>query len=137
MDDDLEAFLGRGGTGVLALARDDTPYATPVSYGYDPETREFTFRLGLSRDSEKRRFLELDGPLDARFVIYGQRDGEWQSVIARGDLLEVAVDDVTPELVETLRTSDPPLQEIWDDTGDVEFHLYRLEADSITGRRTH
>lgn len=134
-DDELASFLGRGGTGVLALARDDSPYATPVSYGFDSTERAFTLRLGLSEDSEKRRFLDRDASPEARLVVYGSDDDVWTSVVATGTLQPVDAEDLTPAIAETLRGSDPPLLGAWEDPDDVEFRLYRLAVETLTGRR--
>lgn len=134
-DDELASFLGRGGTGVLALAREDTPYATPVSYGFDATARAFTLRLGLSEDSEKRRFLDRDAPPEARLVVYGSDDDVWTSVVATGTLQPVDAEDLTPAIAETLRGSDPPLLGAWEQPDDVEFRLYRLDVETLTGRR--
>lgn len=136
MNDDLAAFLGRGGTGVLALARDDTPYAVPVSYGHNPAEGTFTLRLGVTPDSEKTRFLDRADAPEARLVVYGRDDDRWTSVVATGRLHEVSADDLTPAVAETLRGSDPPLLDVWPNPGAVEFRLYRLDPDDVSVRRT-
>lgn len=130
----IESLLGRGGTGVLALARDDAPYAIPVSYGFDPAAGRFYVRLGTTEHGEKRAFL--DGPRQARLVVYADVDGEWQSVVATGDLAVVDEADVDRAMVQTLRQAALPLSGMFDPTaGSVTFEMYALDARTLTGRR--
>jgi len=51
-DAEVDALLSRHETGVLALARDETPYAIPISYGFDKESRTAFLRLVSTPDSE-------------------------------------------------------------------------------------
>ncbi|MFW5974044.1 MAG: pyridoxamine 5'-phosphate oxidase family protein, partial [Natrialbaceae archaeon] len=53
---EIDDFLSDNETGVLSLARDNEPYAIPISYGYDAETTAFYMRLVSTPDSEKREF---------------------------------------------------------------------------------
>lgn len=131
----VDAFLEPGGTGVLALARDDQPYAIPVSYGYDPGERVFFLRLGFTDGDEKREFLGTRNA--ARLVVTEETGGSWTSVIAEGTLREVLGDEVTPRLADRLRRAAQPLLGMWDEPpGDVEFHLYVLDPDTVSGRST-
>jgi hypothetical protein len=135
MDDDaLVDFLGTGGTGVLALADDSDPYAVPVSYGFDPDRRRFFLRLGFGPDSEKVRYV-TDGAT-ARLVVYDRTGDEWRSVVAEGRLVEVADEDIDLSMVRALRTAALPVHAAFDaPEDDVEFRMYALDADSVTGRR--
>lgn len=131
----VDAFLGRGGTGVLSLARDDVPYATPVSYGYAPEGRQFYLRLGFGSASEKREFVEASR--EARLVTYRRDEGGWTSVVATGTLTPVDPDAMTVEVANVLREAEPPLVDVWEeDPDDVQFQVYRLDPDELTGRTT-
>jgi hypothetical protein len=132
--DDIEAFLGTGGTCVLALAAGGTPYAVPVSYGYDPDRGAFFLRLGDAGDSEKRRFFDEAAP--ARLVVYETGGGTTASVIAEGPLEAVDASDLTPDLVAVLSQGAFPHFELWDEPKtDVEFTIARLEPTELTGRR--
>jgi len=71
-DAEVDALLSRHETGVLALARDETPYAIPISYGFDKESRTAFLRLVSTPDSEKREFLASDP--QARIVVYEEGD---------------------------------------------------------------
>lgn len=131
----IDAFLGRGGTGVLSLARGDEPYATPVSYGYAPEARQFYLRLGFGPGSEKRVFVESTG--GARLVAYRRDEEGWTSVVASGSLSAIDPDALSVEIANVLQDAEPPLVGVWeDDPDDVEFRLYRLAPDQLTGRTT-
>ena len=133
--DEVDAFLGRGGTAVLALARESEPYATPVSYGYDAGSRAFYLRLGFGEGSEKRDYV--DASAGARLVAYGPTDGGWASVVAEGTLSPVADDELTVETARVLREGEAPLLDIWgEELADAEFRIYRLDAESVTGRTT-
>lgn len=129
----VDAFLGTGGTGVLALASGDDPYAVPVSYGYDADARRFVFRLGFADGSEKRAFVS-DGSR-ARFVVYGREGGRWRSVVATGTLRAVDEGAVDAAVVRGLREAALPLRGIFDAPEDeIEFALYALEVDDLSGR---
>ena len=133
--EEIDAFLGRGGTAVLSLARGDEPYSTPVSYGYVADSRRFFLRLGVGPEGGKGPFVESDGA--ARLVAYRRVDGGWTSVIASGRLRRVDPDDLTAETARALRDAELPLLAIWgDDLEDVEFRVFRLDPDELTGRTT-
>lgn len=133
-DSEVRDFVGRGGTGVLSLARDDVPYSTPVSYGFDPEAGAFLLRLGFTAGSEKRAFV--DASAEARLVVYGRVGDEWRSVVAVGELTRVDDDAMTPEIADVLRRADVPLLDAWDEpANEIAFELHRLEASRLTGRR--
>jgi nitroimidazol reductase NimA-like FMN-containing flavoprotein (pyridoxamine 5'-phosphate oxidase superfamily) len=133
--EEVDAFLARGGTGVLSLARGDEPYATPVSYGYDRDSRQFFLRLGFGESSEKREFVESTG--GARLVAYGPVGEGWTSVVAAGRLVPVDDEALTVETASALREAELPLLSIWgEELDDVEFRIYRLDVEELTGRTT-
>ncbi|WP_066412484.1 pyridoxamine 5'-phosphate oxidase family protein [Halorubrum aethiopicum] len=130
---EIDAFLARHETGVLSLARDDTPYAIPISYGYDENSREAFLRLVSTVDSEKREFLGSDP--DARIVVYEEDDGSYTSVVAVGTLERVDPATLTPETIAQYGETRRPLFEIWaDGKPDLDIQLYRLAPDRLTGR---
>jgi hypothetical protein len=137
MDDrEIDRFLGDGGVGVLSLARDDDAYALPVSYGYDDGERAVYLRLAFAPDSEKRSYVDAGG----RVALVVQREGPtgWQSVVARGRLhsageTEAALDS---SVAAAIRRVNIPFVAVYDRPArDLEFSLYRLEPDTMTGRR--
>jgi len=133
-DAETDALLGRHETGVLALARDDTPYAVPISYGYDASGRRFCMRLVSTPNGEKGRFL-TDSPR-VRFVVYEEAGAVYRSAVANGRLELVPRSDLTPEHVERYGTAKRPLFEMWDEAREnLDIRLYELDPDELSGRR--
>ncbi|WP_253736445.1 pyridoxamine 5'-phosphate oxidase family protein [Halohasta salina] len=132
--DEIESLLGTGGVGVISFADDDEPYSIPISYGYDSGTREFYVRFGFAPDSDKRRFVD-DGSVASLVVMAEAIDG-WQSVVVRGSLREVTEMAIDSHAAESVRKINIPFVTIYDRrASELEFELYRLEPDTITGRR--
>ncbi|CCQ37908.1 FMN-binding domain protein [Natronomonas moolapensis 8.8.11] len=130
--DETDAFLGAHGTGVLSLARDDDPYAIPISYGYDPSERCFYVRSVSTPDSDKRRFL--DGEPKARLVVYEAGD-VYRSVVAAGPLVRIDPESLTAADVERYGSARRPLFETWSEpTAELDIELYRLDAATVNGR---
>ncbi|EMA61370.1 pyridoxamine 5'-phosphate oxidase family protein [Halorubrum lipolyticum] len=136
-DAEVDALLSRHETGVLSLARDETPYAIPISYGFDEESRNAFLRLVSTPDSEKREFLASDP--QARIVVYeeggeGDRE-EYASVVGVGTLYRVDLDELTPETIAQYGETQRPLFEIWaDGKAELDIELYRFEPERLTGR---
>lgn len=131
---ETDALLGQHETGVLALAREDDPYAIPISYGYDADERVFYLRLVTTPDSEKARFL--DATAAVRLVVYDENGHTYRSAVAIGDLEEIPRDELTVEHVEQYGDSKRPLFEIWGESRpDLNIGLYVLRATEISGRR--
>lgn len=132
--DERDAFLGTGGTGVISFAGsgDEPPHSLPVSYGYDSKETTFYFRLSAASDSEKG---DLAGR-NVSFVIYGQDDGSWQSVIVQGKLEETTEASVATESLQGLQRVHIPLVDIFGrPVKDVPFQFYRLVPDEMTSRK--
>lgn len=131
-DDERDAFLGSGGTGVLSFSTDgEAPHSVPVSYGYDATDAAFYFRLAVGPDREKTSFL--DRPVS--FVTYGDED-DWKSVVATGRLEETDDDAIATETLAGLDRVEIPLVDIFGDRpADTAFGFYRLAPDSLTARR--
>ncbi|WP_255198727.1 pyridoxamine 5'-phosphate oxidase family protein [Halorarius litoreus] len=130
----VDALLGDHETGVLSLARDDSPYAIPISYGYDASNDRFYLRLVSTPESKKRAFL--DSTPAAKLVVY-EEDGEtYRSVIATGHLEHVPHDELTVEHIEQYGAAKRPLFEVWaEPKPDLDIALYQLDAEELTGRR--
>lgn len=134
---DVDEFLAERETGVLSLAREEEPYAIPISYGYDSETRTFYMRLVSTPESQKREFLASDP--DARLVVYDKTENEerYWSVVASGNLEEIDPDDLSVEQIEQYGRARQPLFEIWgQNKADLDIQLYRFRPDELTGRQT-
>jgi len=133
-EEGVDEVLGAHQTGVLALARGDDPYAIPVSYGYDATERRVYLRLVSTPDSEKRRFLTSSPK--ARFVVYGERDGTYRSVVVEGCLETVPREELTVERIEQYGTAERPLFEMWGETRhDLDVELYEFDPETLSGRR--
>ncbi|MBX0321647.1 pyridoxamine 5'-phosphate oxidase family protein [Halomicroarcula sp. F13] len=133
--DERDAFLGVGGTGVLAFgeADDASPHAVPVSYGYDPGETTFYFRLAQETDSRKGR---LEGRA-VTFVTYDGDDGDFRSVVATGRLEPVRIEDVADRSLAGLQNVDVPAVDVFErPLSRVSFELRRLVPDELTTRRT-
>jgi nitroimidazol reductase NimA-like FMN-containing flavoprotein (pyridoxamine 5'-phosphate oxidase superfamily) len=132
--DERDAFLGIGGTGVISFSgsEDEPPHSVPVSYGYDRSETNFYFRLAVGSDSDKG---EIAGD-PVTFVIYGQQDGGWRSVIIKGHLAETTEASVATESLEGLQQVHIPLVDIFGrPIKDVPFEFYRLSPYEITCRK--
>jgi nitroimidazol reductase NimA-like FMN-containing flavoprotein (pyridoxamine 5'-phosphate oxidase superfamily) len=132
--DERDSFLGTGGTGVISFPNSDDgpPHSVPVSYGYDQSEGVFYFRLAVGSDSDKR---DAAGS-SVTFVVYGQQEETWRSVVARGRLEETSEASVATESLEGLQRVHIPLVDIFGrPTKDVPFEFYRLAPDEVTARK--
>ena len=131
---DVDAFLRGHETGVLSLARGASPYAIPISYGYDADARQLYMRLVSTPESEKREFLSSDP--DARIVVYDQDDDVYRSVVLKGELEQIDPNDLTVETIEQYGETRRPLFEIWaQGKADLDIELYRFVPEMISGRK--
>ncbi|KZN25262.1 pyridoxamine 5-phosphate oxidase [Haladaptatus sp. R4] len=132
--EETDTILGDHETGVLSLARENDPYAIPISYGYDVENRRFYLRLVSTPQSEKRRFL-ASAP-QARLVVYDENGNLYRSVVATGTLREISRDELTVEHIEQYGEAKRPLFEIWGESKqNLDIQLYQLTPDELSGRR--
>ena len=126
--------LGTGGTGVMSFAEtgQQPPHSLPVSYGYDPAATTFYFRLAVGPDSEKGELSERA----SSFVVYGQTDDEWWSVVAKGQLEETTKESIATETLQGFENVHIPLVDIFGrPSQDVPFEFYRLAPDELTTRK--
>ncbi|MGA9399790.1 pyridoxamine 5'-phosphate oxidase family protein [Haladaptatus sp.] len=129
-----DTILGDHETGVLSLARENDPYAIPISYGYNVENRRFYLRLVSTPQSEKRRFL-ASAP-QARLVVYDENGDLYRSVVATGTLREISQDELTVEHIEQYGEAKRPLFEIWGESKqNLDIQLYQLTPDDLSGRQ--
>lgn len=132
--DERDGFLGTGGTGVISFSSsdDEPPHAVPISYGYDRSESTFYFRLAVGADSDKGDLADRS----VSFVIYGQRDQNWRSVVAKGDLEETTEASIATESLEGLEQVHIPLVDIFGrPVKDIQFEFYRLIPDEMTSRK--
>lgn len=113
----------------LSSDGDDPPHAVPVSYGYQPADEAFYFRLAVSDEK---------GPLadrPATFVVHGDTDDGWHSVVAAGRLERTTDADTPTSALAGMRGVEIPLVDVFGrSTATVAFEFYRLVPESFTGR---
>ncbi|WP_204960024.1 pyridoxamine 5'-phosphate oxidase family protein [Salinigranum salinum] len=131
---EIDGFLGNEGTGTLAFAQEDESYAIPISYGFDATDGTFYFRLAFHPDSEKRAFLGPDSTVS--FVVSEETDEGWRSVVARGHLRETGEAAIDSSVVEAIRRVNIPFFTVFDRPArDLDFQLFRLRPDELTGHK--
>lgn len=113
---------------MLTLARNNDPYAIPISFGYDTNEKQFYIRLVKTTDSQKHDFLHSTP--SCRLVIYENEEPYFTSIIAHGELTEIAPSELTVEHIEQYGDAKRPLFEIWNDE-----ELYMLAPSEISRRR--
>ncbi|MGM0717618.1 MAG: pyridoxamine 5'-phosphate oxidase family protein [Halobacteriota archaeon] len=131
--DERDARLSTGGTGVLSFCEsdDDPPHSLPVSYGYDAAKPAFYFRLAVDSDSAKAAISDHD----VTFVVHGQTDEEWWSVVAKGRLEDTMKESIATETLQGFEHVHIPFVDIFGHPPkDVPFEFYRLVPDDLTGR---
>lgn len=133
--DEVDGFLGRGGTGVLSFDTpgDRPPYSLPVSYGYDAEAGAFHFRLSFGPESGKP---DLDDEPAISLVVYRETEDGWRSAVATGSLEPVDEVDVASGVLEELRRVRIPMVDAFDtDPRSLTFEFVRLDPERLTGRK--
>ncbi|WP_255190954.1 pyridoxamine 5'-phosphate oxidase family protein [Natronobeatus ordinarius] len=131
--DELDDFLGDGGTGILSFSTpgDEPPITVPVSYGYFADAERFYFRLAITDESEKASVV--DRPVS--FVTFEETDEGWKSVVATGSLEEVDELPYESAVVQGLWAVQMPRVDIFERPRDeVPFVDFCLDPDNLTGR---
>lgn len=89
-EDEIDAFLGERGAGVLALADGGDAYAVPISYGYADGRLYFAF---FRFADEPRKEAYAGSTRTACLAVYEAESAtRWQSVLARGPIEPVPPD---------------------------------------------
>ncbi|RQG95498.1 pyridoxamine 5'-phosphate oxidase family protein [Natrarchaeobius chitinivorans] len=133
--DERDDFLETGGTGVLSFATgpDEPPASLPISYGYYAADEAFYFRLSFPPGTAKDALIENQ----VSFVTHDETADGWRSVVATGTLEELA--DAHPEsvAVQGMWAVRIPTVDVFDRPRDeIEFHDFRLDPDTLTGRKS-
>ena len=133
---EIDTFLGQAETGVISFAREGEPYAIPISYGYDTDSRTFYLRLVSAPESRKREFLS--GTPQTTLVVYeGPEESAYRSVVATGHLRSIDPDDLSPDQIAQYGEAKRPLFEMWGmPKADLDIRLYELRPETLNGRRT-
>ncbi|WP_440991810.1 pyridoxamine 5'-phosphate oxidase family protein [Haloarchaeobius baliensis] len=137
-DEEIAERLQAEGTGVLSLADDDDAYGIPLAHYYDGE--DLYFRLGMTEDSHKRELLDGGGAVS--YVVYGADETEdprgidsW-SVMVEGSLSRIPESDHDRFDTAEINRRFSPIRVFDEDIEEIEIVIVRLDADSVTGRRT-
>lgn len=132
-EEEIDEFLGRGGTGVVAFATeaDEPPVAIPVSYGYNADIEAFYFQLSVPRDNRKDELV----PRQVSFVVHDETDDGWRSVVATGRLEEISDSPYESTAIQGMWAIEIPIVEIFDrPRTEVTFRYFLLEPETLTGR---
>ena len=128
--------MDRAEYGVLSLADGGDAYGTPLSFGYADDLSELYFLLAFETKSTKRAYLETTDT--ASFVVTDSNlPDAWESVIVRGPVWRVPEDEKQAAYTALAETAVFPASATFEDYVDsvpVDQGLYRLEAESVTGR---
>lgn len=132
--DEVDAFLGNGGTGTISFSTDaeGPPFTFPVSYGYDDESGSFYFRLAFPPGTHKDDVVENS----LSFVVHDRTDDGWRSVVATGELEELTDLPYESSAVQTMWAVSIPRVDIFDvPPDDIEFRYFRLVPEELSGRK--
>lgn len=132
-EESVETHLRATDYGVLALARDGEAYAIPVAYHYDDEGRVL-LRLGVTADSEKVAFLETTDR--ATLVVEGTDGTDRWSVIARGPVRRLPAEEAAALDAADVNERFAPFRVFDEAVEDIEYELFALDPDAVTGRHT-
>lgn len=132
-DEERDAFLGNGGTGVLSFSTgDDPPYSLPMSYGYDADTEHFHYRLSFPEGGGKDHLV--DRPVT--FVTHRRTDEGWRSVVATGELEELSELPYESTARQERWNVTIPLVDIFGEPPDeMSFREFRLVPETLSGRK--
>ena len=131
---EIDEFLGRGGTGVLSFGAgpDASPATIPVSYGYDASERAFFFRLSVAPDRRKATLVERP----VTVVVYDETESGWRSVVAVGELADLAALPHESSAVQGMWSIRIPEVDIFDrPREEIEFRDFRLSPERLQGRK--
>ena len=134
-DDEIASFLTAEGHGVLAFGG-ESPYAIPMSYGYDPDERAVYVHMSAFEGSEKA--ARLDGPTAVSLVVSRYEGPDrWRSVVVDGTLSELSEADVDRrDVLESFKGGSLASVDVFNrPLSDISFEWYVLDPSSISGRQ--
>lgn len=133
-DEAVDSFLQSEGYGILAFDG-DSPYAIPMSYGYDSNERVLYVHLANYEGSEKQRRLNESNRV-VLVVSQYERPDQWQSVVVDGTLSQLSNNDVRERNVfEAFASSELASVDVFNrDLAEISFEWYILEPSRIEGR---
>ncbi|MFP4188026.1 MAG: pyridoxamine 5'-phosphate oxidase family protein [Halobacteriales archaeon] len=128
-------YLREMGVGTLAFGSDKGGYAVPMSFGYDAPNNECVFQFGFGDGSEKQTYIETDNPVT--LAVHDRESvDDWRSVLVRGSLERIPSDEHTRASAVFAAQAKMVSVDIFErEMNEMEFEWYRIDVDSITGRR--
>jgi len=134
-DDEIASFLTAEGHGILAFGG-EPPYAIPMSYGYDPDSREVYIHMSVFEGSEKGARLDGETPVS---LVVSQYEGpdRWRSVVVDGTLSKLSEADVdSRDVFESFKTGSLASVDVFNRSlSDISFEWYVLDPSSVSGRQ--
>lgn len=133
-EDEMNEFLGRGGTGVISFATDpdEPPVSIPVSYGYSADVTRFYYRLSVPQGSRKEDLV--DNPVS--FVTHDETDTGWRSVVATGRLSDTADAPYESTEIQGMWGIRIPIVDVFErPPREMTFRYFSLDPDTMTGRK--
>lgn len=142
-EDEINAVLKRGTSGVLALhGDDDYPYAVPISYVYDEKERCFYFhgakaghKIDAIQADARASFcvIDQDEIVPEKFTTY------FRSVIAFGKIHIISDDAEKEKAIDLLARKYSPAESAESRQAEISHTwpalcLLKLEAEHITGK---
>ncbi|CCQ37446.1 FMN-binding domain protein [Natronomonas moolapensis 8.8.11] len=134
-DDEIASFLTAEGHGVLAFGG-ESPYAIPMSYGYDPDERAVYVHISEFEGSQKA--ARLDGPTPVSLVVSRYEGPDrWRSVVVDGTLSELSEADVERrDVFENFKHGSLASVDVFNrPLSDISFEWYVLDPSAISGRQ--
>lgn len=129
---EISAFLETQSAGVLAMGTTEGVYAVPVSYATLDGGQDLFFRLGYGPESQKRRFIEEADT--ATFVVFGETESGWKSVIAEGRIDPVAESNLETAVIQAVERLHIPFFQVHRHPADeLEFSIVRIDVDRLSG----
>lgn len=135
-DTEIDDFLESAGYGILALDG-DSPYAIPLTFGYDADRGELYLHVSTFDGSEKRARL-ADSNSVSMVVTRYERPDQWRSVIIDGSLVRLSPAEIRRRDVHTIfATGKLASVDVFNrDLSSISFDWYVLEPSAKSGRRS-
>lgn len=132
-DEEVEEYLERAETGVLALAGDGDAYGVPVAHHYDGGS----LYVRLSTDGSSTKLSYLEATETACYTMYdvGESGDSW-SIVVTGPLRKLTGRERAQFDETAVNESFLELRIFDEDVEVVDLEIYELEIETITGRRT-
>jgi nitroimidazol reductase NimA-like FMN-containing flavoprotein (pyridoxamine 5'-phosphate oxidase superfamily) len=137
-DEEIAERLTSAETGVLSMADGGEPYGIPLAHYYDGE--DIYFRMGMTESSHKQEVL--DHGASVCYVVYGAEETDeargidsW-SVVLRGTLERIPESDHDRFDTAEINRQFTPIRVFDEDISEIDIRIFRLDAESVTGRST-